>query len=174
MLLVGLLHGGLSDQAVENMANVNLHVLCFLGLPLEDDVPVHSVLSRFRTKLTKAEAWDALLSEINRQIEGSNLLVKSGCHVDGSVTRSPRKPKAKPTFEMVGDRDERDDEADSKTDMRVVEVTQPKAKKAISKVRCVVERTFGGQQHWFGGKILRYQVWLKRMPSTSCLPSLIT
>jgi hypothetical protein len=39
------------------MANVNLHVLCFLGLSLEDNVPDHSVLSRFRTRLTKAEAW---------------------------------------------------------------------------------------------------------------------
>ena len=43
MLLVGLWHGGLSDEAVEDMANVNLHVLCFLGLALEDDVPDHSV-----------------------------------------------------------------------------------------------------------------------------------
>jgi transposase, IS5 family len=29
--------------------------------------------------------------------------------------------------------------------------------KAISKVRFVVERTFGGQQRWFAGKTLRYQ-----------------
>jgi transposase, IS5 family len=258
MLLVGLWHGGLSDQAVEDMANVNLHVLCFLGLSLEDDVPDHSVLSRFRTKLTKAEAWDALLSEINRQVEGRNLMVKSGCHVDGSITHSPRKPKAKPTYEIVSDREERDDEADAQADMRVVEIAQPgvdsearwlkkagksvfgykqhtvvdgnglvvavettpanrhdsqpfidlidkadvkagarvhadkayaskkhrgalkerglkngiqdKAaknkplgprqlarNKAISKIRFVVERTFGGQQRWFGGKILRYQ-----------------
>ncbi|MEQ1484622.1 transposase [Methyloglobulus sp.] len=28
---------------------------------------------------------------------------------------------------------------------------------AISKVRFVVERTFGSQQRWFGGKTLRYQ-----------------
>ncbi|NOS74167.1 MAG: transposase, partial [Methyloglobulus sp.] len=58
MLLVGLWHGGLSDEAVEDMANVNPHVLCFLGLALEDEVPDHSVLSRFRTPLTKAHAWD--------------------------------------------------------------------------------------------------------------------
>jgi len=107
---------GLSDQAVEDMANVNLHVLCFLGLSLEDDVPDHSELSRFRTKLTKEQAWDALLSEINRQIEGRNLMAKPGCHVDGSITHSPRNPKAKPTYEIVGDREERDDEADANAD----------------------------------------------------------
>jgi IS5 family transposase len=107
------------------MANVNLHVLFFLELALEDGVPDHSVLSRFRTKLTKTQAWDALLSEINRQIEGRNLMVKSGCHVDGSITHSPRKPKAKLTYAFVGDREERDDEVDVQADMRVVEVTQP-------------------------------------------------
>jgi IS5 family transposase len=69
---VGLWHGGLSDEAVEDMTNVNLHVLCFLGLVLEDDGPDHSVLSRFRTLLTKAQAWDGLLAEINRQMEVHN------------------------------------------------------------------------------------------------------
>ena len=80
----------MSDEAVEDMANANLHVLCFLGLALEDDIPDHSVLSRFRTQLTKARAWDGLLLEINRQMEARNLLVKSGCNVDASITLSPR------------------------------------------------------------------------------------
>mgnify|MGYP001393119552 FL=1 len=56
MLLVGIWNGGLSDEAVEDMANSNLHVMRFLGLSLEDDVPDHSVLSRFRTRLTIAAA----------------------------------------------------------------------------------------------------------------------
>jgi len=43
----------LSDESVEDMANSNLHVMRFLELSLEDDVPDHSVLSRFRTRLTK-------------------------------------------------------------------------------------------------------------------------
>ncbi len=44
MLLVGIWNGGLSDESVEDMANSNLHVMRFLGLSLEDDVPDHSVL----------------------------------------------------------------------------------------------------------------------------------
>ncbi len=52
-------------------------------------------------------------------------MVKSGCHVNGSIAHSPRKPKAKPTYEIVCDREGRDDEADAQADMRVVEVTQP-------------------------------------------------
>lgn len=48
-------HDGLSDEAVEDMANSNLHVMRFLVLNLEDDVPDHSVLSRFRIGLTTAD-----------------------------------------------------------------------------------------------------------------------
>lgn len=38
MLLVGSWHGGLSDESIEEMANINLHVMRFLGLDVEDDV----------------------------------------------------------------------------------------------------------------------------------------
>lgn len=147
MLLVGLWHGGLSDEAVEDMANVNLHALCFLGLSLEDDVPDHSVLSRFRTRLTKAQAWDGLLAEINHQIEGRGLLVKSGCHVDASITHSPRKPKSKPTYEVVSDREERDDEAEAQTDMRVVEVVQPGVDNEARWLKKAGKSVFGYKQH---------------------------
>ena len=60
MLLTGIWHGGLSDESVEDMANANLHVMRFWGLSLEDDVPDHSVLSSFRTRLTQAHAWHIL------------------------------------------------------------------------------------------------------------------
>ncbi len=86
MLLTGIWHGGLSDESVEDMANANLHVMRFLGLSLEDDVPDHSVLSRFRTRLTQAHAWDGLLEKINQQIQGHDILVTQGCHVDASIT----------------------------------------------------------------------------------------
>ena len=36
--IVGIWNSGLSDEAVEDMANSNLHVMRFLGLCLEDDV----------------------------------------------------------------------------------------------------------------------------------------
>ena len=39
MLLTGIWHGGLSDESVEDMANANLHVMRFMSLSLEDDVP---------------------------------------------------------------------------------------------------------------------------------------
>ncbi|MBY0473991.1 MAG: transposase [Nitrosomonas sp.] len=45
MLPVGVWHGGLSDEAVEDRANANLYVMRFLNLFFEDEVPDHSVLS---------------------------------------------------------------------------------------------------------------------------------
>ncbi|MGR8930906.1 MAG: transposase [Gammaproteobacteria bacterium] len=41
---------------VEDIANADLHEMRFLGLALEDDVPDHSVLSHFRSRLTQTGA----------------------------------------------------------------------------------------------------------------------
>lgn len=147
MLLVGIWNGGLSDESVEDMANSNLHVMRFLGLSLEDDVPDHSVLSRFRTRLTAAKAWDGLLEEINRQVQMHDIMVRKGCHVDASITQSPRKPKTKPTYEVVSDREERDDEPDAKEAMRVIEVTQPGVDTEARWVKKAGKSVFGYKQH---------------------------
>ena len=120
MLLVEIWNGGLSDESVEDIANLNLHVMCFLGLSLEDDVPDHSVLSRFRTQLSVARAWDGLLTQINQQIEVHDISVKKGCYVDVSITQSPRKPKTKPIYEVMSDREERDDEPNAKEAMHAI------------------------------------------------------
>jgi len=79
MLLTGNWHGGRSDESAKDMASANLHVIRFSSLSLEDDVPNHSVLSRFRTRLTQAHAWDGLLEKINRQIQGHDIIVTQGC-----------------------------------------------------------------------------------------------
>jgi hypothetical protein len=54
----------------------------------------------------------------NHKTEVAGSLGKRSC-----ITHSPRKPKTKPTYEIVNDREERDD--DAQADMQVVEVTQP-------------------------------------------------
>jgi len=147
MLLVGIWNGGLSDEAVEDMANSNLHVMRFLGLSLEDDVPDHSVLSRFRTRLTAAHAWDGLLEQINHQIQMLNVTVATGCHVDASITHSPRKPKTKPVYEVVSDREDRDDETDAQMAMRVIAVTQPGVDAQARWVKKGGQSVFGYKQH---------------------------
>ena len=147
MLLVGIWNGGLSDEAVEDTANSNLHVMRFLGLCLEDDVPDHSVLSRFRTRLTVARGWDGLLEQINHQIQTHNITVKKGCHVDASITQSPRKPKTKPSYEVVSDREDRDDESDAQAAMRVIEVTQAGVDTEARWVKKNGKSVYGYKQH---------------------------
>ena len=147
MLLVGIWHGGLSDESVEDMANSNLYVMRFLGLDLEDDVPDHSVLSRFRTRLTAAHAWDDLLAQINQQIQALDVTVTTGCHIDASITHSPRKPKTKPTYEVISDREDRDDEVEAQNNMRVIETTQPGVDTEARWVKKGGQSVFGYKQH---------------------------
>jgi IS5 family transposase len=54
-----------------------------------------------------------------------DILVRKGNHVDASITQSPRKPKTRPAYEVVSNREERGDEADAQTAMQVIEVAQP-------------------------------------------------
>lgn len=51
MLLPGIWYD-LSDEKVDESVNENLSMMHFCGLNIEDNVPDHSVLSRFRTELT--------------------------------------------------------------------------------------------------------------------------
>lgn len=100
---------GLSDVQVEEMANENLSAMRFLGLSLEDDVPDHSTLSRFRSELTQKRAYDRILKKVNHQLSSHKLIVKNGsAKVDASLTESPFSPKGATTYEMARDREEND------------------------------------------------------------------
>jgi IS5 family transposase len=87
MLLIGIWYD-LSDRDVEDMVSENLSAMKFCGLQLENNVPDHTVLSRFRTKLTDQNAFEPLLNEINRQLEAHAIIVKSGCKIDATITES--------------------------------------------------------------------------------------
>ncbi|MBX3617366.1 transposase [Nitrosomonas sp.] len=147
MLLEGIWNGGLSDEAVEDMANSNLYVMRFLGLSLEDEVPDHSVLSRFRTHLTATHTWNGLLERINHQIQLLNVTVATGCHVDASITHSPRKPKTRSAYEVVSDREERMTKQDAQTSTRVITVTQPGVDIEARWVKKGSQSVFGYKQH---------------------------
>ena len=91
---------GLSDYGVEELVNDSLSASAFCNLALEDDVPDHSILSRFRSYMTKCSAFDQLLLNINTQLEAKSLMVKTVTKVDASITDSPRKTKGQATFEV--------------------------------------------------------------------------
>ena len=97
---------GLSDYEVEEKVNDSLSFMKFVGLTLEDSVPDNSVLSRFRTELTRKQGYQRLMDLINLQLEEKGILLKKGAIVDASITDSPRKPRGKKEYEMVEDRNE--------------------------------------------------------------------
>ena len=53
----------LSDYEVEDQVNDRISFSKFLGLSLEDNCPDHSVISRFRTEMTKRKVYDKLLEK---------------------------------------------------------------------------------------------------------------
>lgn len=106
MLLIGIWNGGLSDRDIETMCNENLSAMAFCDLQLESEVPDHSCLSRFRSALAKNDGFEALLTEINRQMEAHGILVKTGVKIDASLTDSLRKPRGKATYKIAEDRAE--------------------------------------------------------------------
>lgn len=107
MLLVGIWYG-LSDERTEEMVCENLSASKFCGLEVEDDVPDHSVLSRFRKELTEKRAFERILNKVNQQLKEKKVLVQGGVKVDASITETPLVPNAKPTFVMAEDREEDD------------------------------------------------------------------
>lgn len=99
----------LSDPAVEDMVNDSLGAMRFCQLELEDEVPDHSTLSRFRKELVEKKAFDRLLRKINKQLKDKGLMIKEGsAKVDASLTDSPFSPKGKTEYVIAKDREEED------------------------------------------------------------------
>jgi IS5 family transposase len=90
---------------------------------------------------------DGLLDQINQQIHAYNVTVSTGCHVDASITHSPRKPKTQPSYEVVNDREERDDESEAQANMRVIETVQPGVDTEARWIRKGGKSVFGYKQH---------------------------
>ena len=92
----------LSDVQTEETANENLSVMRFCGLKIEDPVPDHSTLSRFRTELTQKKAYDRILKKVNQQLTKHKLIVTNGkAKIDASLTESPFSPNGVLTYEVA-------------------------------------------------------------------------
>lgn len=97
---------GLSDYEVEDRVNDSISFGYFCGLTIDQIAPDHSTVSRFRTAMTKAGAYEKLFKEINRQLEQHKIIVKTGAIVDASVIDTPLKPKGKTTHKVTEDRED--------------------------------------------------------------------
>ena len=109
----------LSDEAVEERINDSIKFTRFLGQSLEDSVPDHSVISRFRKEMSQKKCNEKVLGELNRQLIKHQIIINTGVLVDASVTVSPYTPSQPTTFEMASDRteDERTEEETEKEEV---------------------------------------------------------
>ena len=97
---------GLSDYEVEDRVNDSISFGYFCDLNIDQVAPDHSTLSRFRSLMTKAKAYEPLFKEINRQLEAHRIIVKTGVIVDASVIDTPLRPKGRTNHKVTEDRKE--------------------------------------------------------------------
>jgi transposase, IS5 family len=76
---------GLSDRELEDALNDRLSFKRFVGLSLEDGVPDHTVLNRFRNRLIEEGLLEKLFAELDRQLEKAGVILKRGTMLDATL-----------------------------------------------------------------------------------------
>lgn len=93
---------GLSDADLEQMLGDRISFARFVGLGLEDDVPDHTTLCRFRNLLIAERVLEKLFAELDRQLEEAGLVLKRGTLLDATLIeaaaarRGPGEPVVDP------------------------------------------------------------------------------
>jgi IS5 family transposase len=97
----------LSDQAMEEALCDRYSFSRFVGISLDEDVPDHTTICRFRNLLAEKKLLQTLLNEVNGQLASQGKLVKSGCVVDATLISSAARPRKQVDIEkVVTDREE--------------------------------------------------------------------
>jgi len=97
----------LSDLDTERAMFDRISFILFAGLSLEESVPDHTTICRFRNCLVEKQLLHVLLDEINKQMEKQGKLVKKGVAVDASIISSAARPRKQVDIETVAcDREE--------------------------------------------------------------------
>jgi IS5 family transposase len=76
---------GLSDAELEFRLGDSLAFGRFVGLSLEDDVPDHTTLCRFRNRLVRERLLERLFAELDGQLEGAGVILKQGTMLDATL-----------------------------------------------------------------------------------------
>ena len=63
---------------------------------MEDAVPDHSTLSRFRSELTAKKLDQKIMDEVHRQLTEKAVIIQGTAVVDARITTSPLNPKRQP------------------------------------------------------------------------------
>ena len=99
---------GLSDSELEEALADRLSFRRFVGLTLEETVPDHTTLNRFRSLLVEAALLEKLFGELDHQLDKAGLILRRGTMLDATVieTAAARPPSgAAQEVGEVGDPD---------------------------------------------------------------------
>src|ERR1700743_1047826 len=83
---------GLSDRELEEALGDRLSFKRFVGVSLEDAVPDHTVLNRFRNQLVEQGLLEKLFAELDRQLENAGLILKRGTMLDATLIQAVSTP----------------------------------------------------------------------------------
>ncbi len=98
-----------SDEAMEEALWDRISFKRFVGLAIEDDVPDHSTISRFRKEVTERGLGRRLFKELTRQLDKKGLLVKQGTLLDATIVEAQARRPSSP--EQPGARSKTDPDA---------------------------------------------------------------
>lgn len=99
---------GLSDPAMEEALADRLSFRRFAGLGLDEAVPDHSTISRFRTLLAERGLAEAAFALVTSQLDGRGVTIKAGTLIDATVIEAAA---AEPPRQKGGGRSEADPDA---------------------------------------------------------------
>jgi transposase, IS5 family len=80
-----------SDPELENQVNDRLSFKVFIGLPLRDPSPDHSIICRFRERVGK-EVIEQIHHELLMQFKAKGFSIASGMAVDARLVKSASRP----------------------------------------------------------------------------------
>jgi transposase, IS5 family len=83
---------GLSDRELEEALDDRLSFRRFVGLGLEETIPDHTVLNRFRNLLIEEGLLEKLFAELDRQLENAGVMLKRGTMLDATLIEAVSAP----------------------------------------------------------------------------------
>lgn len=143
----------LSDYQMEEQLGLNIMFLWFCKLSMENPIPNHSTICRWRSRFSAKGIYERLLQELNHQLSKHNIKITEGVIVDATLVESHARPRKKEIIETepVGDDDIPGQSIFQETELTVEESKDPdarwlkKGKKSIYgyKGHTVVDKTHG-------------------------------
>jgi IS5 family transposase len=135
----------LSDYQMEEQLKLNWLFMWFCGFSFEQPIPDHSTICRWRQRFIKANLFEKLFEEVNKQLAKHGLKVKEGVIVDATLVMAHARPHRKEIVETepIGDDEIPSVQTFQTTELTVEESKDPDARWLKKGGKC----TFGFKGH---------------------------